>query len=99
MRLLRAVEEMRWAEHKGNGLTARSLSQFLRPFGITSHKKATANVYARSDLSDAWDRYLEAPTPSVEPPQGPQDPTVEELDEMDPLREEREQDTADAILF
>jgi hypothetical protein len=68
----------------------------------TSHKKATANVYARSDLSDAWDRYLEPPTPSVEPPQGPQgpqDPTVEELDEMDPLREERKQDTADAILF
>ncbi len=54
------------------------------------------NVYARSDLSDAWGRYLEAPAPSVEPPQ---DPTVEELDEMDPLREEREQDTADAILF
>ncbi|MDP7509210.1 MAG: DUF3631 domain-containing protein [Acidimicrobiales bacterium] len=99
MRLLRAVEEMRWAEHKGNGLTARGLSQFLRPFGITSHKKATANVYVRSDLSDAWDRYLEPPTPSVEPPQGPQDPKVEELDEIDPLREEREQDTADAILF
>ena len=57
------------------------------------------NVYARSDLSDAWDRYLEAPTPSVEPPQGPQDPTVEGLDEMDPLGEEREQYTTDAILF
>ena len=55
--------------------------------------------YARSDLSDAWDRYLEAPTPSVEPPQGPQDPTVEGLDEMDPLGEEREQYTTDAILF
>jgi hypothetical protein len=99
VRLLRAGEEMRWAEYRGNGLNPRSLSQFLRPFGITSHKKATANVYARSDLSDAWDRYLEAPTPSVEPPQGPQDPTVEELDGMDLLREEREQDTADALLF
>ena len=99
VRLLRDVEEMRWAEYRGNGLNPRSLSQFLRPFGITSHKKATANVYARSDLSDAWDRYLEPPTPSVEPPQGPQDPTMEELEEMDLLREEREQDTADAILF
>ena len=49
--------------------------------------------------TDAWDRYLEAPTPSVEPPQGPQDPTVEGLDEMDPLGEEREQYTTDAILF
>jgi hypothetical protein len=52
VKLLRAVEEMRWAEHRGNGLTARSLLQFLRQFGIHCHNRESANVYAHADLAD-----------------------------------------------
>jgi len=90
--LLRAVEEMRWAEHRGNGLTARSLLQFLRQFGIHSHKKENANVYAHADLADAWDRYLEPPSLPVEPPEPPEGPELEELEEMGLPQKEREQD-------
>ena len=74
VRLLRAVEEMRWVEHRGNGLTARSLNQLLRKHNIYSHKKNTGNVYANSDLVDEWERYLEPPSLPVEPPQPPQGP-------------------------
>ncbi len=76
LKSLKVDGEMRWAEHRGGGLSTRSLSQFLKPFGIRSHKKRAANVYARSDLADAWGRYLEKPSLPVEPPlppQGPQD--------------------------
>jgi len=87
--LLCQDNELRWAEHRGKGLTARSLAQMLRPFGIHSHKEAAANVYARSDLLDPWGRYLEPPSSSPEGPQGPEGPELEELEEMDLLRKER----------
>jgi len=89
LELLCQDNELRWAEHRGKGLTARSLAQLLRPFGIRSHKEAAANVYARSDLLDPWGRYLEPPSSSSEGPQAPEGPELEELEEMDLLRKER----------
>ena len=84
------------------GLLAVTGREYRRRFRQGERRRRNTGSTCRailSDLSDAWGRYLEAPTPSVEPPQGPQDPTVEKLDEMDLLREEREQDTADVLLF
>jgi len=75
---LRDREERPWGEwgRARKPITARGISQLLKPYGIRSrdvrigddHNKG----YSRSDFEDAWSRYL-PPSPSVTPRQGPSD--------------------------
>ena len=56
------MEEAPWAEMKGRPLDPRGLARLLRPYEIKPTTvrvgKATAKGYSRSDLWDAWERYL-----------------------------------------
>jgi Protein of unknown function (DUF3631) len=56
---LRSDEEAPWAEWKGRGLTARSLSTFLHSFGIRSRTirlddETTPKGFLREQFEDAW---------------------------------------------
>lgn len=70
--LLCQDDELRWAEHRGNRLTPRTLAHLLRPFDIQSHRTKNGKHYARRDLLDPWDRYLEPLASSPEGAQGAQ---------------------------
>ncbi len=62
---LNDIEEGPWSDLKGKPLDPRRLASYLRPYGIKSKtvriSTSTLRGYAREDLSDAWERYLEVP--------------------------------------
>ena len=57
-----ALEESPWGDWKGKPLDARKLSFFLKPYGIGPKPlrigRDVFKGYERSDLLDAWTRYL-----------------------------------------
>jgi hypothetical protein len=58
-----AIEEAPWAKwNDGKGLNARDLAKLLKPYGIRSRNVRIggdqAKGYGRSDLVDAWQRYV-----------------------------------------
>jgi Protein of unknown function (DUF3631) len=59
---LNNLEESPWGDLKGKPMDARKLANFLKPYGIKSKTvrigAATPRGYDRSDLWDAWSRYL-----------------------------------------
>lgn len=61
---LRALDEAPWADLKGKPLDARGLSRILSNYDIKSTTvrigRSTPKGYRRSDLHDAWLRYLTA---------------------------------------
>lgn len=62
-----AIEESPWGDLRGKPLDNRGLSHRLRPYGIASRTlrvgSTTAKGYRRTDLHDAWQRYLPASLP------------------------------------
>jgi hypothetical protein len=56
------LEESPWGDLKGKSLDARHLSNFLKPYGVTSKQVRIGEVnqrgYTRGSLWDAWARYL-----------------------------------------
>jgi hypothetical protein len=62
---LRADPEAPWATHGPNGLTAMRMGNLLRDFEIRSStirfNTGQAKGYARSDFTDAWNRYCPEP--------------------------------------
>jgi hypothetical protein len=60
-----AMEEAPWGDLKGKSLDARGLARRLKPYNVKSHVirfgATTANGYQRTDLMDAWDRYVPPP--------------------------------------
>ncbi|TCO41185.1 DUF3631 domain-containing protein [Dokdonella fugitiva] len=62
-----AIEESPWGDLRGKPLDNRGLSHRLRPYGIASRTlrvgSTTAKGYRRTDLHDAWERYLPASLP------------------------------------
>lgn len=69
---LNAVDDAPWGDLKGKPLDARGLARRLKPYGVRpgDHKfgDSTRKGYLRSDLVDAWARYL--PDPLKEGQQG-----------------------------
>lgn len=65
LKALHDLEEAPWESLKGDGLDARGLAWRLGKYGITPKQVKAINRkgYRRSDLEDAWDRYL----PPVKP--------------------------------
>lgn len=63
---LNELDEAPWGDLKGKPLDSRRLANYLRPYGIKSKtvriSTSTAKGYAREELSDAWQRYLEVPS-------------------------------------
>jgi hypothetical protein len=60
---LKDVETSPWSDwSRGRGLTAKGLSDLLKPFGIFPGRHTDKGVrnsgYRRADLEDAWSRYL-----------------------------------------
>jgi hypothetical protein len=64
---LHEMAESPWGDFKGKPLDERGLSRFLKQYGIKSKSvrigNSTPKGYARSDLHDAWARYL-PPSPA-----------------------------------
>ena len=63
------MEEAPWADIKGSPINARRLSNYLKPYGVSSctfrDGSKTPKGYRREDLHDAWLRYLpQSPTAS-----------------------------------
>ena len=63
LKTLCAMEERPWADlTKGRPMTARSLANLLRPFGLAPRKMRIGDEpqrgYERSDFKDAFERYL-----------------------------------------
>ena len=62
---LHQIEEAPWGDLRGKPLDARGLANRLKPYGITSGPvrigAQVAKGYKRSDLWDAWERYLSLP--------------------------------------
>ena len=52
------IELAPWQDMYGKPITGRKLSRLLRPFGITPHRDRVGSVYAASQFTDAWSRYL-----------------------------------------
>jgi hypothetical protein len=71
------IDESPWKTwgRKGDGIDARMLGHFLKPYGIKPKtvKQApgktapTAKGYSRADFEDAWSRYVPDPEPEPEP--------------------------------
>lgn len=60
---LHKIEEAPWADLRGKPLDSRGLSSRLRPYGINPKQVRIGESrkgYARTDLFDAWQRYLPA---------------------------------------
>jgi hypothetical protein len=80
---LNALEESPWGDLlHGRSLDARGLARRLRPYGVRPRtvrldEGPTPKGYARTELMDAWDRYL-PPSPETPPPP-PQPPHPEAL--------------------
>jgi hypothetical protein len=80
---LQGTEESPWADLKGKPLDARRLSRMLNDYGIKSTTirvgDQTPKGYLRTDLHDAWQRYLGEPanesttraTSTTEPTEAP----------------------------
>lgn len=67
---LTAIPEAPWADWRfgGKPLSARGLSQLLKPFGVSSGKwSGGTRGYQLSDLDDVWTRYRHPPA-SIRPP-------------------------------
>jgi hypothetical protein len=64
---LHEISEAPWSDLKGKPLDERRLSRFLKPYGVKSKSVRVGDLtpkgYARSDLYDAWARYL-PPSPA-----------------------------------
>lgn len=62
LKALHEIEEAPWADLRGKPLDSRGLAKWLRQFGVASKVKwfgaTQARGYERSDLADAWARYL-----------------------------------------
>jgi phage/plasmid primase-like uncharacterized protein len=62
LRKLRDLDEAPWGDLKGKPIDPRRLAALLKPYGIASKQirigATTAKGYARTDLHDAWTRYL-----------------------------------------
>ena len=62
---LHQLDELPWGDLRGKPLDARGLSQRLRPYDIKPTTIRTANGtpkgYRRTDMIDAWSRYLDPP--------------------------------------
>ena len=71
------LEESPWGNLRGSPLDPRGVARLLRPYGIKSTKvrvgKQSLNGYVRSELWDAWERYL---------PSKPERPELGELQEQ-----------------
>jgi hypothetical protein len=96
---LTALEESPWATwHKGKPLTQRGLANLLRAYGVRSEdvhvledgKRKTLKGYRRESLSDAFTRYLSAPSAPIRIPKlktadsyPRQDPPVARIEEGD----------------
>ena len=65
-----AMEEAPWGDLRGKAITSRSLSQYLKPYGVESKNIRIGNLvrkgYAIESFHDAWQRYL--PEPSEQQP-------------------------------
>ena len=65
-----AMEEAPWGDLRGKAITSRSLSQYLKPYGIESRNIRIGDEvrkgYAIDSFYDAWQRYL--PKPSGQQP-------------------------------
>jgi hypothetical protein len=63
---LNALEDAPWGDLRGKPLDSRGLAMRLKRYGVTPKTvrvgDSTAKGYARSDLWDAWQRYLPAVT-------------------------------------
>ena len=61
---LHGMEEAPWGDLKGKALASRGLAQMLSRYDVKPGKlrigHSTANGYRRTDLHDAWQRYLPA---------------------------------------
>lgn len=59
---LHNLEEAPWGDLKGKPLDSRKLASLLRPYGVASKQVKIGSVnqrgYCRTDLLDAWARYL-----------------------------------------
>lgn len=59
---LYVMEESPWSDLKGKPLGSRGLARYINRYGATSRDIRAGGVvkkgYARSDLTDAWERYL-----------------------------------------
>lgn len=62
---LNAMEDAPWGDLKGKALESRGLARMLSRYDVKSCKlrigATTANGYRRTDLHDAWQRYLPVP--------------------------------------
>ena len=62
---LNAMEEAPWGDLKGKALESRGLARLLSRYDVKPCKlrtlTATANGYRRTDLHDAWQRYVPLP--------------------------------------
>jgi hypothetical protein len=62
-----AIEEAPWSDWHGKPLTARALSQLLRPYGIQPVKwPGGSRGYERAAFEDAWTRYRRTPAQSAQ---------------------------------
>ncbi len=78
---LNELDEAPWGNLRGKPLDARRLANYMRRYGIKSKtvrlSTATPKGYAREDLFDAWERYLEvAPNGCATSATGATDPVV-----------------------
>ena len=55
---LLVIELSPWNDMYGKPITGRKLAKLLRPFGIKPHRDRAGSVYAISQFTDAWSRYL-----------------------------------------
>jgi hypothetical protein len=65
---LHEIAESPWRDLKGKPLDERGLSRLLKPYGVKSKSVRigglTPKGYGRTDLFDAWARYLPRPSPA-----------------------------------
>ena len=65
-----AMEEAPWGDLRGKAITSRSLSQFLKPYGVESKSirlgESVRRGFSTDTFRDAWQRYL--PKPSEQQP-------------------------------
>jgi hypothetical protein len=72
---LHKLEDAPWADWYGHPLTTRELAKLLRPYQVESknvreHGGAPRKGYARTDLHDAWARYVPLhPLHELQPPE------------------------------
>jgi Protein of unknown function (DUF3631) len=70
LRRLSELEDGPWADWYGKPLTSRGLAKLLEPYRVTPRNTRVSGEprqrgYFRADFTDAWDRYVGEPVPSV----------------------------------